>query len=283
MPRSENCRKIVDAYLAGFKKTPLVMLIGGGQQLTYACSRGAGWRADCLGDMGGFSATWCHMRKGYPQWFREAGLAEVWKRAPVAYETCWDMRKWVEEKWPLRYIFNYALATHASVVNNKSAPLPSGDEVRSELERFLKRLGYRFVLREVRHPASVRAGARLSIRSVWQNTGSAPCHRPYRVCWRLRSRGRTALLPSAHTVRQWMPGQVEVFTEEFLKSPPDLPNGPLNRCTDELALPADLPSGQYDLDVAIVYPSGKRPILRLAIQGRREDGWYAVSKLRVSR
>jgi len=80
-----------------------------------------------------------------------------------------------------------------------------------------------------------------------------------------------------------MPGQVEVFTEEFLKSPPDLPNGPLNRCTDELALPADLPSGQYDLDVTIVDPSGKRPILRLAIEGRREDGWYAVSKLRVSR
>ncbi len=283
MPRAENCRKIVDAYLAGFKKTPLVMLIGGGQQLAYACSRGAGWRADCLGDMGGFSATWCHMRKGYPQWFREAGLASVWKRAPVAYETCWDMRKWVAEKWPLRYIFNYALATHASVVNNKSAPLPSVAEVRPELERFLKRLGYRFVLREVRHPALVRAGARLSIRSVWQNAGSAPCYRPYRVCWRLRSRGRTVLLPSAHTVKKWMPGEVEVFTEEFLKSPPDLPNGPLNPCKDELVLPLDIEPGEYGLDVAIVDPSGKRPILRLAIEGRREDGWYAVSKLRVSR
>ena len=36
------------------------------------------------------------------------------------------MRKWVKEGWSLRYIFNYALACHASVINNKSAPLPKG-------------------------------------------------------------------------------------------------------------------------------------------------------------
>jgi hypothetical protein len=275
---------IVDAYLSGFKKTPLVMLIGGGEHLTYACARGAGWRADCLGDMGGFSATWCHMRKGYPQWFRDAGLTDVWKRAPVAYETCWDMRKWVEEKWPLRYIFNYALATHASVVNNKSAPLPQGEEVRSELERFLKRLGYRFVLREVRHAASAKAGGRVPLTSVWQNTGSAPCYRPYRLHWCLRGATRSVRQVSLHTVNRWLPGEIAVFTDEFLKSPPDLPNGPQNTSRDELLLPGDLPAGDYDLDVAVVDQAGwGKPVLRLAIEGRRDDGWYTVSKLKVTR
>jgi len=49
MPTMENCKKIIDAYLAAFRKTPLLMLIGGGECLTYATQRGTGWRADCLG------------------------------------------------------------------------------------------------------------------------------------------------------------------------------------------------------------------------------------------
>ena len=47
--------------------------------------------------------------------------------------------KWVNEGWSLRYIFNYALACHASYINNKSAPLPPGENVRAETERFLRR------------------------------------------------------------------------------------------------------------------------------------------------
>ena len=138
MPTLENRMKIVNAYLAAFKKTQLLMLIGGGKCLTYATKHGTGWRADCLGDMGGFSKSWCHMRKGYPVWIKQAGVQDAWKTAPVAWESCWDMRRWVKEGWPLRFIFNYALALHGSQLNNKSAPLPEGDEVRREIERFLR-------------------------------------------------------------------------------------------------------------------------------------------------
>ena len=42
MPSLENRTKVIDAYLAAFKKTPLLMLIGGGQCLKYAAERGAG-------------------------------------------------------------------------------------------------------------------------------------------------------------------------------------------------------------------------------------------------
>ena len=157
LPTLENRKKVVDAYLAAFKKTPLLMLIGGEECLKYATQHGTGWRADCLGDMG-FLRSWCHMRQGYPLWIREAGVQDTWKTAPVAWETCWDMRKWVAEGWSLRYIFNYALALHGSYINNKSAPLPTGENVRPEIERFLRRLGYRLVLKELKHPAQVAAG-----------------------------------------------------------------------------------------------------------------------------
>jgi hypothetical protein len=62
---TENTRKaLVDAYIDGFRKTPLVMLLTDEKTNKYALSRrDAGWRVDCLGDMGGFSnPNWSHMQ-----------------------------------------------------------------------------------------------------------------------------------------------------------------------------------------------------------------------------
>ena len=156
LPTLENRQKIVQAYLAAFQKTPLLMLVNGEECLTYATQHGTGWRADCLGDLG-FLRKWSHMEQGYPTWIREAGIQETWQTAPVAWETGGDMRHWVAVGSSLRHILNYALALHGSYINNKSAPLPAGENIRPEVERFLRRLGYRLVLKELKHPASVRS------------------------------------------------------------------------------------------------------------------------------
>lgn len=281
MPTLENRIKVIDAYLAAFKKTPLVMLIGGQECLKYACNHGTGWRADCLGDMGGFSKNWCHMRKGYPIWIKEAGVADVWKTAPVAWETCWDMRKWVNEGWSLRFIFNYALACHASVINNKSAPLPQNDNVRPEIERFLRRLGYRLILKEIKHPAQVNGTFEVAMK--WQNVGSAPCYRPYRLAYRLTNEnGFSKVIVGNTTVNRWLPGSIELFTEEFFKEPKDLPPGPIYDVSDKITLPADLPAGNYTFSVAIVDDSSA-PVVRLGINGRDKDGWYPLSKIQVAK
>ena len=227
LPTLENRMKVVDAYLAAFKNTPLLMLIGGGDCLKYACAHGTGWRADCLGDMGGFSRTWCHMRNAYP--LEVSLVPDTWKTAPVAWETCWDMRKWVKDGWSLRYIFNYALACHASVINNKSAPLPQGQNVRPEIERFLRRLGYRFVLKELKYPARVMVGGKLELSMKWQNVGSAPCYKPYRVAYRFsNANGFSKVIVSKITVNHWLPGSIEMFTPEFFKMPKDLPPAEIN-------------------------------------------------------
>ncbi|HID24608.1 MAG TPA: DUF4832 domain-containing protein [Planctomycetaceae bacterium] len=284
MPSLATRKKIVDAYLAAFKKTPLLMLVGGREMLKYAVAQGTGWRADCLGDMGGFSKRWCHMRMGYPQMLSSAQALDAWKRAPVAWESCWDMRKWVDEGWSLRFIFNYALALHGSFINNKSVPLPEGEEVRREVERFLRRLGYRFVLKQLRHPATVRAGGTLTLTMRWQNTGSAPCYDPYRLAYRLSNdRGYQKVFVSTVTVDRWMPGEIPVFTKEFLREPPDLPPGPIVAVTDTVVLPRDMPSGDYRLSLAVVGSRTDTPIVQLGIQGRAGDGWYPLSRVHVSR
>ncbi|MEN6337340.1 MAG: right-handed parallel beta-helix repeat-containing protein [Phycisphaerales bacterium] len=284
MPTPENRKLIIDTYLEAFRKTPLLMLVGDPECLAYAAQRGAGWRADCLGDMGGFSKGWYHMRDAYPKLIQEAGVQDAWKKAPIAWESCWEMRKWVQEDWSLRYIFNYALALHGSYLNNKSAPLPVAQEVRPEIERFLRRLGYRLVLRELTHPKQAVAGTTLPIEAKWQNIGSAPCYRPYRVAYRLASdNGDARVLIGSVTVEKWMPGSVELFTEEFMKQPPDLPPGEIVGVTDSVALPSDLPAGQYVLAVGIVGENSMEPVVRLAIQGRSSDGWYPLSKVTIAR
>jgi hypothetical protein len=283
MPSKETRLALIDCYRHAFPKTPKVMLIGDEPGLRYAVQHGCGWRADCLGDMGGFSKTWNHMENFYKQQLKRAAAGQAWKKAPVAFESCWDMRKWVKEKWSLRYIFNYALDLHASCLNNKSAPLPPGEDVRSEIKRFLRRLGYRFVLSRLEYPARVGIGRPFPVRMIWRNIGSAPCYRPYRVAFRLTGpRGRRHVFVTNITVEKWMPGSVPLFTEEFFKAPPDLPEGAPVKIETTIGLPEDLPAGEYDLGLAVV-GSDDAPVLHLGIKGREKDGWYEMGRLRLVR
>ena len=284
LPTLANRKRIVDAYLDAFRKTPLVMLVGGRECLQYATKRGTGWRADCLGDMGGFSRTWCHMRNAYPTMIPDAEAQEVWKTAPVAWETCWDMRKWVDEGWPIRTIFNYALAMHGSYLNNKSAPLPEGDQIRPEVERFLRRLGYRLVLRELAHRATAKAGSRVELAMKWQNTGSAPCYRPYRLAYRLTGPGGyEKVFFGEQTVNQWLPGSIDPFTAEYLKNPVDLPEGEVVALSETIDLPDEISPGTYQLSLAVVAEDSPEPVVRLGIEGRDADGWYPLSELTIAK
>lgn len=85
------------------------------------------------------------------------------------------------------------------------------------------------------------------------------------------------------TVDKWLPGSVELFTEDFFKGAWDLPNGEVASASDTLLLPADMPGGEYSLSVAVVAADSLQPVIRLGIKGRGEDGWYALSKVRLSR
>ena len=282
LPSLENRLKVVDAYLAAFKKTPLIMLIGGRECTTYATQHGAGWRADSMGDMGRSSTSkWSHMRNSYPQVIPRTQVQDVWKTAPVAFEPPDGMRHFVERDWPLRWIFNYALACHGSYFNGKSGRLPDDPHFRAELERFLQRLGYRIVLKELAHPAQAEPGAKLTLSMKWQNVGSAPCYKPYQIAYRLTNdQGFVKTFVGNITVNHWFPGSIELFTDEFFKEPQDLPPGPIYDVSDTISLPTNLPIGKYTIAVAVVDQTSV-PVVQLAIKGRAKDGWYPLSEIQV--
>ena len=265
MPAVEMRHAIIDAWRAAFPKTPKVVLIGSVEGMSRAVKDGLGWRADCLGDMGGFSKTWNHMDNLYLQQVEKTGAGDAWKAAPVAFESCWDMRKWKEEHWDISYIFDYALRIHASYMNNKSAPIPEGS--RGEVEKFLRRLGYRLVIRSLEHDATVRAGDKLAVNMVWENVGVAPPYRDYRVAFRVTKRRDAGPQPNLvltkQSIRGWLPGAQRT----------------------ELSLPisSSFVPGEYDLAIGVVEPATSVPVVRLAIAGRDASGWYLVSGFAVTR
>lgn len=261
LPSLETRLAIIDAYCEAFSRSLKVMLIGDKEGMKYAILKGCGWRADCLGDMGGFSKSWNHMDHFYPQQIKETRAEEAWKTGPVAFESCWDMRRWQKEGWDIRYIFDYALDYHVTYFNNMSAQIPEG--TKEEIERFLLKMGYRLVLRKIEHDPSVSLGSNLSVSMLWENIGVAPPYRDYRLAFRLTGVDRKVALivMSDISIQGWLPGQREVW--EMMK------------------MPENISPGQYDLDLAVVDPVTQIPAVRLAIKGQEAGGWFSISQVEV--
>jgi hypothetical protein len=255
---------IIDAWCQAFPATSKVIQIGSDEGLPQAAAKGYGWRADCLGDMGGFSKTWNHMDNYYLQQLTNTGAMEAWKTGPVAFESCWDMSKWKESGWDIRYIFDYALRCHASYLNNKSAPIPEG--TRGEVERLLRRLGYRLVIRNLVHAAKARPGDDWTVNIGWENIGVAPPYRDYRAAVQLRKSGRAEAQPivmaAEESIRGWLPGSRQTALS--------------------LKLPAALEPGRYQVAIGVVDPANNSPAVRLAIAGRDAEGWYPLSQIEIA-
>ena len=200
------------------------------------------------------------MRDFYPQQIVKTAAGEAWKQGPVAVESCWDMGRWKEEEWDIRAIFDFALSYHASYLNNKSAPIPEG--TRAEIERFLRRLGYRLVLRALTHNRSIARGSALTLTMDGENVGVAPPYRDYRFAVRLKDASATHVLTGATTIAGWVPGP--------------------KRITETVTVPADLEPGRYELSVGFVTPGTLRPAVRLAVAGGTSELWYPLSHLEVT-
>jgi len=254
-------KSLLDSYLDSFHRTPLLMQMPQDRRGNfYALSRKAvGWRADCLGDLrwpgkSGF----CHMFDMYPQRIIAHGLQDAWKTAPVSFESCWVMEEWKARGFDLDYIIEQSLKWHISSFNNKSGAVPP--EWRPKVDQWLKRMGYRFVLRKFTYPATVAARGRLAFTSWWENKGVAPCYKPLTLALRLKG-PRTVVLATGADVRTWLPGDAIYDGALFL--------------------PEAMPAGDYELGIALVDPQTREPKVKLAIEGLQPNGWYGLGPVKV--
>jgi hypothetical protein len=264
--KPEIRRALVDIYINNFKRTPILMLIGGKEELTYAINKGTGWRADCLGDLGFWGSNWNHMKDYYQQALDSANANDAWKHAPVAFESCGVMQNWADKGYDIDFIFDEALRWHCSIFNNKSSAV--SPRWWSAVEKFLKKMGYRFAIQYITHPLKVKFGGTLKIESVWENQGVAPPYRNYIIAFKLQPlnrRGGSQQIEDPNynvDVRKWLPGK--------------------HNLTLDLTIPTTIKPNRYLFSVAFLDPDTKEPSVSLAIEGRDGLGWYSLSEVEIT-
>jgi hypothetical protein len=257
---------LVKAYTDSFRKTPLIVL-GRNDPTEYnvyhlARQQGldVGWRVDCLGDMFGFSDAYNHMYDRYPQAINQGMKAQdAWKKAPISFEACWTILHWKEQGWDIDYIIDQSLKWNISTFNNKSSPVPV--EWQPQVDRWLRSMGYRFVLRKFTYPEEVPRNGGLLFTSWWENKGVAPIYRDYTLTIRLKGKEESRVLATKADITAWLPGD--------------------NLYDETVFVPLDMPAGDYDIQIGIVDPHTGIPSVKLAITGLEPDGWYQLGKIKV--
>ena len=267
---SQNTREtLVDAYTESFTKTPLIALLMDEKTNKYANVKiSVGWRVDCIGDLGFWANEqngWTHMYDYYPREIIACDVQDSWKQSPLSFEICGTFLNWKEQQGygreEVKYIFDQSLKWHMSSFNAKSSPVP--DEWKDLVDDWLKKMGYRYVLRRFTFPPEVKQNGKISFTSWWENKGVAPCYKDFIPAVRLKSGNNEAVivLPDV-CLKEWLPGDI-VFD-------------------DAVFLPSNLPTGNYQIQIALVDRQNHTPRIQLAIEGKLEDGWYQLGTIQVT-
>jgi hypothetical protein len=258
---------LVNSYTDSFRKTPLVALLMDEKTNKYANSQiPVGWRVDCIGDLGFWAEDqngWTHMYDFYPQEIIKCGVQDDWKKSPLSFEICGTFLRWRDregyDRDDVQYIFNETLKWHMSSFNAKSSPVP--EEWKDLVDDWLKKMGYRFVLRRFSYPRQVQVKSMLPFDSWWENKGVSPCYKDFTMALRLVSDDQSIVLPTEAVVKEWLPGD--------------------NIYDHSLLLPDHLTEGTYEIQMAIVDRINHEPRVKLAIEGRLDDGWYPLGQIEI--
>ncbi|MCL4192173.1 MAG: DUF4832 domain-containing protein [Thermoguttaceae bacterium] len=250
-------RQIIDMYLENFRTTPLVSMSDDAQALVYALAHGTGFRRDGVGSPW-HEENWIGSEKykGVP------GMAEQWKRAPVVFEWFGPYDFLQRRGWSFDRAVEFILANHATYINDNIGPVPEADW--PKVERLARLSGYRFVLRELKHPAAVARGGTLDMTMRWSNVGVGKLYRPYPLVLYLLNKDGTPV----HTQEQ--PG---IDATQWLRGD--------HEARGRLDVPANVPPGEYLLAIALVDPATRRPAIRLAIDVPETDRIHRLSRVRV--
>lgn len=295
---SESVRQsIINTWANAFTKTPLVMNVFDdryydtdpfgthpdlGDDLVYALSQHRlGWRGDCWGHWFAHQRFYAGILQATDA--KTGGLASrAWQDGAVALEPCGTMEDWQQRPGEyfgggngetLNTVLQWAIDHHATYIQNKDGIIPP-DWVPAVKET-LRKIGYRLVLRELRHPGIARRGSLLPITMTWSNVGVAPPYWGYYVQVRLKRGTVEWVSPRLLTIKGWQPGtRVENVT---------------------ISLPQNLGAGEYELSLGIFSPFADDPdpnrrhthpnlkFVKLAIQAPHdENGWYTLSRITLS-
>ena len=257
MPSDAARKAIIDLYYEVFPNTPLTALADDKQNVMYANSKGrSAWRGDCWGNGDGPGVGWNHHADSYRPMAN--AMPDGWKKGTVALEPCGTFGGYPT---PPDVVVDDAISWHATFIQNKSHSIPAN--WMADIERLVKKLGFRLVLRSVLVDESAPSGAEIPIAMKWENLGIAPPYRDHRIAFRLKSRDGTCqgVTITETSILGWLPGIKSVDIS--------------------YKIPADLDAGDYELEMGIVFHSSIEHTIPVANKGKTSDGWYTIGKINV--
>lgn len=260
----KTIEKFIDLHLRSFKKTQLVVNFDG-YQMEYGIKKGLGWRADCYGDVRTEgrgqvpeNKNWNHMYDCYPMHLAKANALDQWKTAPVTLETCWTVGHWYNEGWDIDWIIDQGYKYHLSVFMPKSCAIPH--KWADKIDEFDRKIGYRFVLRQMTLPLEAKPGDKFTVSAWIDNVGCAPIYRPYRMALRFRQGKSQHVAPLKQDLRKWLPDH--------------------NAFRERVTMPRGLRKGEVRVDAGIVNKKGAA-VVKFAAEERGPDGWLPLTSMDV--
>lgn len=254
-------RRIIDAFAAAFRKTPVFLNVGGQNDLTnndYAALRGMHFRQDGLSPAGASYNVGDWLYKPYSR-----------RGVKCNFEFHSGYREMQQKGWDLKETIDRALEAPISYLNTNlgtfGGELP--EEVQEQLIRAAKTIGYRFALTSVRHLPQMGVSddvpTRVPLLTTWRNDGVAPCYESYAVEWSVEDEDGQVVasqvtFPTKPTT-QWWPGE-EQKVDAILRLPPG--------CRP----------GMYTLKVAMLMPETGQ-MIALGNAGKDERGRYRVTQI----
>ena len=92
----------------------------------------------------------------------------------------------------------------------------------------------------------------------------APCYnKNFELALRIKNKESSIVLVTDADIREWLPGDALY--------------------NDAVFIPYGFPAGIYDLQISIVDRQYREPGIKLAIEGRDEEGWYTLGKIEVTK
>ena len=182
---------------------------------------------------------------------------EFWKTAPVSFESYWWISEWYRQGWDIDKIIDTMLDHHVTTFNNKSFPIQY--EIKDKIERMLKRMGYRFVLRSAEYSEKMALGKKYTVALRVDNVGVAPMYNPLPVTLRMKKGEETIVFTSEAKVTEWLPGE--------------------NNAEFTVELPHDAEAGEWEMALAI--GGGEKPFVTLANEIERDGAYHKIGKVSV--
>jgi hypothetical protein len=265
-----TAEKLVDIYLRSFKKTQLLSMLGTpgclhAAAVTKGTNHHIGWRADCFGDLRRvitpdvpIHLCWNHTFDAYPKEIERCGVKDAWKTAPVTMETCGNVATYFMDNHNLDLIIEEGYNYHMSVFMPKNVFF--SESMMDKLVEFDKKIGYRFVLRQLLLPIEAKAGSPIALQFFVVNVGCAPIYRPYPLAIRFRQGKASHVVRLKQDIRTWLPGH--------------------NWFEEKVTVPQTLARGEAKVDLAIVDDKDS-PRVWFAMKELNSDGWHPLTSIDV--